>query len=128
MNMYIECNNNGYAHRVFDRIVDPCVVMYNAIIMGYMRSSEPNESLLLFRELQVKKIKPTDVTILGVVSSCALLGTLGFGKWVHEYVKKNGFDQCVKVNTALIDMYAKCGSLTDAISVFESMPYMDTQA
>ncbi|XP_060215273.1 pentatricopeptide repeat-containing protein At2g02980, chloroplastic [Lycium barbarum] len=128
MNMYIECNDNGSARRVFDRIVEPCVVMYNAIIMGYVRSSEPNEALLLFRELQVKKIKPTDVTILGVVSSCALLGTLGFGKWVHEYVKKNGFDRCVKVNTALIDMYAKCGSLPDAISVFESMSYKDTQA
>ncbi|KAF3625856.1 Pentatricopeptide repeat-containing protein [Capsicum annuum] len=128
MNMYIECNDNGSARRVFDRIGDPCVVMYNAIIMGYVRSSEPNEALLLFRELQVKKIKPTDVTVLGVVSSCSLLGTLEFGKWVHEYVKKNGFDQYVKVNTVLIDMYAKCGSLDDAISVFESMPYRDTQA
>ncbi|XP_015076085.1 pentatricopeptide repeat-containing protein At2g02980, chloroplastic isoform X1 [Solanum pennellii] len=128
MNMYIECKDNSSARCVFDRIADPCVVTYNAIIMGYVRSSEPNEALLLFRKLQVKKIKPTDVTILGVVSSCALLGTLGFGKWVHEYVKKNGFDQYVKVSTALIDMYAKCGSLADAISVFESMPYRDTQA
>ncbi|KAH0753527.1 hypothetical protein KY290_023797 [Solanum tuberosum] len=128
MNMYIECKDNGSARRVFDRIADPCVVTYNAIIMGYVRSSEPNKALLLFRELQVKKIKPSDVTILGVVSSCALLGTLGFGKWVHEYVKKNGFDQYVKVNTALIDMYAKCGSLADAISVFESMRNRDTQA
>ncbi|XP_016445932.1 pentatricopeptide repeat-containing protein At2g02980, chloroplastic-like [Nicotiana tabacum] len=128
MNIYIECNDNGSARLVFDRIADPCVVMYNAIIMGYVRSSEPNEALLLFRELQVKKLKPTDVTILGVVSSCALLGSLGFGKWVHEYVKKNGFDQYVKVNTALIDMYAKCGSLPDAISVYESMSYKDTQA
>ncbi|CAN4124509.1 unnamed protein product [Withania somnifera] len=128
MNMYIECNDNDSARRVFDRIGDPCVVMYNAIMMGYVRSSEPNEALLLFRELQVKEIKPNDVTILGVLSSCALLGTLGFGKWVHEYVKRNGFDQYVKVNTALIDMYAKCGSLDDAVSVFESMPYRDTQA
>lgn len=66
--------------------------------------------------------------MLSVLSSCALLGALDLGKWMHAYVKENGFDQYVKVNTALIDMYAKCGSLDDAISVFESMAFRDTPA
>nr|GLL47484.1 pentatricopeptide repeat-containing protein At2g02980, chloroplastic isoform X1 [Ipomoea trifida] len=99
---------------------------YNAMILGYVA-----QALLLFRELQEKEIEPTEVTILGVISSCALLGALEFGKRIHEYVKKNGFDQsAVKVNTSLIDMYmyTKCGSLEDAVSVFRSMDYRDTQA
>ncbi|KAJ6312120.1 hypothetical protein OIU77_013802 [Salix suchowensis] len=128
INMYTGCKDVDGAQRVFDEILEPCVVSYNAIITGYARSSRPNEALSLFRQLQARKLKPNDVTVLSVLSSCALLGALDLGKWIHEYVKKNGLDKYVKVNTALIDMYAKCGSLDDAISVFHSMSVRDTQA
>lgn len=128
IHMYTMCNDIDSARRVFDKISEPCVVTYNALITSYARKSQPNEALALFRELQERDLKPTDVTMLVVLSSCALLGALGLGKWIHEYVKKNGFVQYVKVNTALIDMYAKCGSLDDAVSVFENMHVRDTQA
>jgi len=128
INMYTECADVDAARRVFDSIFEPCVVSYNAIITGYARSSRPNEALSMFRELQARNLKPNDVTALSVLLSCALLGALDLGKWIHEYVKKNGFEKYVKVNTALIDMYAKCGSLDDAVSVFESMHVRDTQA
>lgn len=118
--MYTACNKMDCARRVFDEIWEPCVVTYNAMITGYARGSRPNEALSLFRELQARNLKPTDVTMLSVLSSCALLGALDLGKWMHEYVKKNGFNRFVKVDTALIDMYAKCGSLDDALQTFET--------
>ncbi|XP_042483390.1 pentatricopeptide repeat-containing protein At2g02980, chloroplastic isoform X2 [Macadamia integrifolia] len=99
-----------------------------AIGEGYTRNSRPNEALALFRKLQASNLKPTYVTMLSVLSSCVMLGALELGKWIHEYIRKNGFNEYVKVNTALIDMYAKCGSLDDAVSVFEDMQYRDTQA
>ena len=117
INMYTECND-----------VDAAVVCYNAIITGYARSSRPNEALSLFRELQASDLKPTDVTLLSVLSSCALLGALDLGRWIHEYVKIHGFDKYVKVKTALIDMYAKCGSLADGMMQFANMSVRDTQA
>lgn len=128
INMYTECNDVHLARRIFDKIQNPCIVMYNAIITGYARSSQPNEALALFRELQASNVEPTDVTMLSALSSCALLGALDLGRWIHEYVKKNGFDKYVKVNTALVDMYSKCGSLDDAVSVFQNMSVRDTQA
>ncbi|XP_058083482.1 pentatricopeptide repeat-containing protein At2g02980, chloroplastic-like [Magnolia sinica] len=128
VNMYAECGDVQAARQLFDQMDQPCVVSYNAMIMAYARSSLPNEALALFRELQASDLKPTDVTMLSVLSSCALLGALELGKWMHEYIKKHGFDVYVKVNTALIDMYSKCGSLEDAVCVFEKMGCRDTQA
>ncbi|KAI4314156.1 hypothetical protein L6164_027091 [Bauhinia variegata] len=128
INMYTACNDIDAAKLVFDKISEPCIVTYNAIITSYARNSQPNEALSLFRELQKTGLKPTYVTMLVLLSSCALLGALDLGRWIHEYIKKNGFDQYVKVNTALIDMYAKCGSLDDAVLVFENMCVRDTQA
>lgn len=128
INMYTACGDIDAARKVFDKIEEPCVVAYNAIITSLARNSQPNEALALFRQLQESGLKPTDVTMLVVLSSCALLGSLDLGRWMHEYVKKNGFDRYVKVNTALIDMYAKCGTLDDAVSVFRDMRKRDTQA
>ncbi|KAK8317091.1 hypothetical protein V6Z12_A13G087100 [Gossypium hirsutum] len=112
ISMYTECNDVDSARRVFDKMLDPCVISYNAIITGYAKCSRPNEALSLFRELQVKSLKPTDVTMLSVLSCCALLGALDLGKWMHEYVKKNGLDKNIK----------------DAICVFENMCIRDTPA
>ncbi|KAH0853726.1 hypothetical protein HID58_092932 [Brassica napus] len=128
INMYTECEDVDAARRVFDRILEPCVVSYNAMITGYARRNRPNEALSLFREMQGKSLKVNEITLLSVLSSCSLLGSLGLGKWIHEYAKKHGFCKYVKVNTALIDMFAKCGSLDDAVSLFERMRCKDTPA
>lgn len=41
--------------------------------------------------------------------SCARLGALEHGKWVHAYIDKTGMKIDVVLGTSLIDMYAKCG-------------------
>ncbi|KAF8116998.1 hypothetical protein N665_0012s0015 [Sinapis alba] len=128
INMYTECGDVDAARRVFDGIIEPCVVSYNAMITGYARRNRPNEALSLFRDMQGKNLKVNEITLLSVLSSCSLLGSLGLGKWIHEYAKKHGFCKYVKVNTALIDMFAKCGSLEDAVSLFEKMRDKDTPA
>ncbi|XP_010506928.1 PREDICTED: pentatricopeptide repeat-containing protein At2g02980, chloroplastic-like [Camelina sativa] len=104
INMYTECEDVDAARCVFDRVVEPCVVCYNAMITGYARRNRPNEALSLFREMQGKNLKPNEITLLSVLSSCALLGSLDLGKWIHEYAKKHGFCKYVKVNTALIGL------------------------
>ncbi|XP_008806008.2 pentatricopeptide repeat-containing protein At2g02980, chloroplastic [Phoenix dactylifera] len=128
VNMYAECGSIRAARTLFDGMEEPCVVSYNSMITACVRSSRPSEALALFRELQAKGLKPTDVTMLSVLSSCALSGALELGKWIHEYIRRNGFDSYIKVNTALIDMYAKCGSLEDAVQVFRETSSKDTQA
>ncbi|KAI4381356.1 hypothetical protein MLD38_007435 [Melastoma candidum] len=129
INMYTACGDVDSARKVFDNVGDDrCVVAYNSMITGYIHLGWPNEGLSLFRELLASDVRPDDVTILSALSACALLGALDLGKWLHEYVKRNGFHKNVKANTALIDMYAKCGSLGDAVLVFENMKIRDTQA
>ncbi|KAG9450396.1 hypothetical protein H6P81_010361 [Aristolochia fimbriata] len=53
--------------------------------------------------------------------TCANLGGLGHGLWVHRYVLVKDFSKNVRVNNSLIDMYARCGSISLAAQVFEEM-------
>ncbi|TKY69675.1 Pentatricopeptide repeat-containing protein [Spatholobus suberectus] len=108
INMYTACNDMDAARRVFDKIDEPFVVAYNAVIASCARNSRPTEALSLFRELQESGLKPTDVTTLVALSSCALLGALDLGRWIHEYVKKNGFDQYVKWPGSYCDTQKSC--------------------
>lgn len=49
---------------------------------------------------------PNEVTLIAVLSACASIGALDFGKWIDEYASKRGFHNDVCVATALVDIYA----------------------
>lgn len=108
------------------------VVCWNVMIDGYAQHGCPNEALVLFREMLGKKVRPNEITVLAVLSSCGQLGALECGRWVHSYVENRGVGVGVKLNlrvgTALVDMYCKCGSLEDARKVFDGMVGKDVVA
>jgi len=66
-------------------------------------------------------VMPNSYTFATVANACASLTDLDEGSKVHGYVIKLGDDSDVGVNNALIDMYAKCGSVNCAYKVFLSM-------
>ncbi|XP_058105955.1 pentatricopeptide repeat-containing protein At4g14820 [Magnolia sinica] len=109
------------ARAIFDQMHEKDLVAWSAMIAGYAESDHPNEALKLFKEMQVSGIRPDQVTMLSVISACAHLGALEQAKWIHIFIDKNGFSDILSVSNALIDMYAKCGSLDGACHVFDNM-------
>ncbi|KAG5226234.1 pentatricopeptide repeat-containing protein [Salix suchowensis] len=81
-----------------------------------------NEAIVLFNEMREAGPNPDKVTMIEVLSACSTVGALDLGKWVEKNASERGLQHDVYVASALIDMYAKCGSLDDALRVFESMP------
>lgn len=112
----------GKARYVFDQMVEKDLICWSAMISGYTESDCPQEGLVLFKKMQQLGIKPDVVTMLSVISACAHLGALNQAQWIQTYVDKNGFSKALSVNNALVDMYAKCGSLEGAREVFAKMP------
>jgi pentatricopeptide repeat protein len=70
-------------------------------------------------------VRPSDATLVTVLSACARLGAIDLGKWVHLYAESNGYKGNLYVGNALIDMYAKCGTVENAVDVFKSMGTKD---
>lgn len=110
------------ARAVFNQMVKKDLVCWSAMISGYAESDSPQEALNLFNEMQSLGIKPDQVTVLSVITACAHLGALDQAKWIHLFVDKNGFGGALPINNALIEMYAKCGSLERARRIFDKMP------
>ncbi|KAG8373077.1 hypothetical protein BUALT_Bualt12G0133200 [Buddleja alternifolia] len=118
---YSKVGNVEAARLVFDEMVDKDLVCWSAMISGYSESDKPQEALKIFHEMQQYGIKPDQVTMLSVISACAHLGALDQAKKIHLFVDEIGFGKALPINNALIDMYAKCGSLEEAKEVFLRM-------
>jgi len=113
---------------VFDEMPDRNIIAWSTMISGYAKLDMFNEALGLFGDMQKAGVVPDEVTMASVVSACAGLGALDVGRWVHTYIKKQRIVIDIKLNTALINMYAKCGCIEKAKEVFDEMPTKDSRA
>ncbi|GJN27262.1 hypothetical protein PR202_gb15268 [Eleusine coracana subsp. coracana] len=122
VDMYAKCGELAKARRLFDGLQLKDVVAWSAMISGYTQADQCQEALALFSRMQATKLEPNDVTMVSVLSACAVLGALETGKWVHSYVRRKHLPLTVVLGTALVDFYAKCGCIDSAVEVFKSMP------
>ncbi|KAL3502343.1 hypothetical protein ACH5RR_036792 [Cinchona calisaya] len=117
----VSCGKLGVARKVFDESCVRDLVSWNSLINGYVKSGKPHEALKIFREMEVAGIKPDEVTMIGLVSSCAQLEDLVLGREFHQRIEGYGLNLTVPLGNALMDMYVKCGDLDEAKALFDRM-------
>ncbi|KAM5551583.1 hypothetical protein ABKV19_026431 [Rosa sericea] len=97
------------------------------MIDSLVGAGEFETSLKVFGQMQ-KLFEPDGYTMQSIINACAGLGALDLGMWAHAYVLRkcdNAVASNVLVNSSLVDMYCKCGSLDMALQVFEGMNKRD---
>ncbi|XAR59652.1 hypothetical protein NMG60_11015566 [Bertholletia excelsa] len=116
--MYAKSGQIMVAKALFDQMEIPGVMLWNAMISGYAKNGYPDEAVQLFQDMISKSIKPDSITVRSTVLACAQVGSLDQAKWMYNYISKSIYRDDIYVRTALIDMYAKCGSVELAREVF----------
>ncbi|KAK9100781.1 hypothetical protein Scep_024211 [Stephania cephalantha] len=109
------------ARKVFDEMPKLSPVSWSAMIGGYSRVGRSVDAIDMFRRMQVGGIKGDEVTMISVLSACADLGALELGRWVEFYIEKERIPNTIEVCNALVDMFAKCGDIEEAMRVFRNM-------
>jgi|UniRef100_A0A804M8A0 pentatricopeptide repeat protein len=97
------------------------VVSWTGLAAGCLHCGEPAKAIGILGQMMLDGVMPNNYTFATSANACASLTDLDEGRKVHGYVIKLGDDSDVGVNNALIDMYAKCGSVACAHKVFQSM-------
>jgi pentatricopeptide repeat protein len=64
---------------------------------------------------------PDKVAMVTIVNACAKLGAMNKARLVHDYVCARRYSLDVELGTAMIDMYAKCGSIDSSREIFDRM-------
>ncbi|CAM6048440.1 unnamed protein product [Sphagnum compactum] len=125
IDMYAKCGSMEDAWSVFTKVPSNDVVSWTAIIFAYVKSGQGQKALELFQQMQQEGVEPNSVTFVGVLNACASVAALEEGRHVHKQIIQSGFESDVFVCSGLVDMYAKCGSMEDAWTLFSKMPSHD---
>ncbi|KAK9292640.1 hypothetical protein L1049_020617 [Liquidambar formosana] len=130
IHFYASNKDVSSARRVFDEMGMRTSVTWNAMMTGYCSQRErascyARHALMLFKNMLVDVCgaKPTDTTMVCVLSAASQLGVLETGVCVHGYIEKTilGPENDVFIGTGLVDMYSKCGCLSSAFCIFWRM-------
>ncbi|CAB4287338.1 unnamed protein product [Prunus armeniaca] len=109
------------AVEVFDEMRERDLVLWNALIHGYVRCCCYKEAISLFMQMQNEGLKPNSRTVVALLSACREVSELRSGQEIHGYALRNGlFDLDAHVGTALIGFYLRFDIKTTRLT-FDSM-------
>ncbi|KAM0953504.1 putative tetratricopeptide-like helical domain superfamily [Dioscorea sansibarensis] len=101
--------------------IKPDVFSWTSVISGLVGNFQYKTALQVFKQMVVARVHPNSVTISSILPACAIATDLRHGKEMHAHSLVIGATDDLHVNSALIDMYAKCGLISDAGLIFNSM-------
>ncbi|XP_010482199.1 PREDICTED: pentatricopeptide repeat-containing protein At1g03540 isoform X1 [Camelina sativa] len=110
------------ARRVFDEMPEPDVICWTAVLSAFSKNDLYEEALGLFYAMhRGKGLVPDGSTFGTVLTACGNLRRLKQGKEIHGKLITSGIGSNVVVESSLLDMYGKCGSVREARQVFNRM-------
>ncbi|EAY73635.1 hypothetical protein OsI_01524 [Oryza sativa Indica Group] len=121
IDMYCTCARILDARSLFDGTPERNLITWNTMIAGYSQC-DPLMALQLLLEMNDE---PNCFTLTSITSACADLAALRCGKQVHGAVLRRSYSDDLQMGNALVDMYSKCGSITNAKNVFDRMGCKD---
>lgn len=107
------------ARKVFDLMREKDNGTWDAMIKIYERKGFESEALHLFRVMQSEGVKPHFPSLISILSACASLATLDYGKQIHAQLLRSKLDDDVFLSSTLMTMYMKCGGVVKARLVFD---------
>ncbi|KAG9455112.1 hypothetical protein H6P81_008016 [Aristolochia fimbriata] len=125
LTMYSKCSSLDEAVKVFESIEGKDVITWNTFISSCSKSGDHYMALKFFVEMQKGSysLQHDDFTLTTVLAACAGLASIHYGSQVHGHLIRTRVDLDVGVSNALINMYAKCGLMKLAKSVFDLMTH-----
>ncbi|KAL3620037.1 hypothetical protein CASFOL_034949 [Castilleja foliolosa] len=105
--------------KIFQEIEYKDIISWNALISSYSLNGLYQEALQEFLSVS-KELKPNAYTFGSVLHAIASSESISLrqGQRCHGYIRKLGLNTDPVVSGALLDMYAKRGSICESLKVF----------
>ncbi|PON38193.1 DYW domain containing protein [Parasponia andersonii] len=122
VDMYAKCNRFKEAKAIFSDLSYRSQIPWTALISAYVQNGLHEEGLEMFNDMRRANVSADQATFASILRATANLASLSLGRQLHSPLLKSGFMSNVFSGSALLDMYAKCGSMKDALQTFQEMP------
>ncbi|EFJ37346.1 hypothetical protein SELMODRAFT_61643, partial [Selaginella moellendorffii] len=129
--MYGKCRRVDLARAVFDAMPRRDLFSWNIIITAYTQNGHSLKALELFQlywRMNLEGMEPNRLTYVSLLGGCASLGALDHGKSIYSRFLTRGFQADLMIQSALLNLHSKCGSLEDARAQFATIRDRDAAA
>lgn len=131
VDMYCKCGEMDKAEKMFKMVyraisrekyyddLTTLSITWSTIISGYVQNGMLMEALESFKSMVREGIVEVNtVTLTTIVTASADAGFLELGQQIHSRILKSGCLPDVFLSSAMVDMYAKCGTLQGSLAFF----------
>ncbi|KAL1538645.1 pentatricopeptide repeat-containing protein [Salvia divinorum] len=121
--LYTMSSHLKEAMRVLDSSPRSDLCTYNSVLNGLLAHGYLNEACYVLRRMieELEWSRWDGVTCVNVFSVCGHLKDLILGRQVHGRLLKIGLDHDLFVGSATIDMYGKCGEVSQMRKVLDAL-------
>ena len=125
VNMYAKCGSIEDARQVFDKMDKRDVISWNVMIGGLAQHGSGQDALEIFEQMKRERVKPNDVTFVGVLTACSHGGLVDecrrhFCSLSQDY----GIVPTVEHYGCLVDLLGRAGHFDEAVTVIKGMPFV----
>ncbi|KAG8375214.1 hypothetical protein BUALT_Bualt10G0077100 [Buddleja alternifolia] len=107
------------AQSVFEQARSRNTVVWTSRIVNFCSDDNFDGVVSVFKEMGREGVVKNRYTFSTVLKACGKTRDIVFGRQVHANVMKLGLESDGFVQCALVDLYGKCGFLSDATKMFE---------
>ncbi|KAM5575582.1 hypothetical protein ABKV19_014502 [Rosa sericea] len=97
----------------------------STIIAGYSQAGYVEEAFEYFSWMRMDVANPNEYDFTRVSSVCGTMAMLAQGKQLHAHVLTVALDCEAMVQSALVNLHLKCGSLQEAAKIFDVIKVAD---
>ncbi|XP_002989284.2 pentatricopeptide repeat-containing protein At4g02750 [Selaginella moellendorffii] len=121
---YAQVGDLAVARAIFDEMPERNSVTWSVLISAYAKNSG-RESLRLFLRMDLEGFRAEEMTYVAVLDACSSAAAVAEGRIIHESVSDRGLGRDLRIGSALVDFYGKCGQLETARMIFSELPIQD---
>ncbi|KAL4201035.1 hypothetical protein AMTRI_Chr02g256570 [Amborella trichopoda] len=122
IDMYAKCGCLKEACKFFDRMRERSITAWNSMTNGLALHGHTREAIEIFNKTQVEKVRPDEVTVVGVLNACTHGGLIDEGCSYFLSMKKDyGLEPRIGHYGCVVDLLGRAGCLEEAIEVIEGM-------
>uniref|UniRef100_K3ZEF3 Pentacotripeptide-repeat region of PRORP domain-containing protein n=1 Tax=Setaria italica TaxID=4555 RepID=K3ZEF3_SETIT len=118
MTGYLRQGEAGVVRGLFEEMPERNVNSWNMMISACSEEGSWADAISVFNQMRLSGFEPDAATMAILMSSCAQLGSLSVAGQLHGILKKGHVEMNCHVQNSLADMYAKCGSISQAYLLF----------
>ncbi|XP_024516012.1 pentatricopeptide repeat-containing protein At3g53360, mitochondrial [Selaginella moellendorffii] len=127
LNLYAKCGRLDESTKVFESFCSKNTAAWNSLIAAHVQSGDPNTAANVYKRLlQTPDVMPDAFTFSTVLGAFTALGAIDEAALVHKEIVSRGFSKDEIVLKALLNTYAKCGNLENALEIFKTIKIRDT--